>query len=315
MKFKTPIILCALVFSGCFTDTTTAGRTNNNSTGETNNSTGKTNNKTTTNNKTATNNNGLTSVTSSSTGGAIACTADAECAGLTCLKDAEDPTKNVCGECLTSDACPSLSASKCGDDNLCGACGVDADCAQFEETPGCDDGICRECTKDAHCDGTACDLSTNTCSDQVLGDVDQCEACVSDSACRLGSHCIVLSYKGQRNGQFCLLEKKNAPNGMCPEPKYSQAISRVSVSGYPASEHCGIKESVTTCKAVASPRTFECELQDLSYLCIADSEGGACYVAPLNPNTGIAQPSCGYACDNDNQCDGECRDGACRLQI
>ena len=67
---------------------------------------------------------------------------------------------------------------------------------------------------------------------------------------------------------------------------------KVSVSGYPASEHCGIKETVTTCKAISAGGTYECERQDLKYLCVADAEGGACYTGPLDQNTGIAEQSC-----------------------
>ncbi len=300
-NLKSMFIVLVLILAGCLTDTTRVNRATNNST-------------TTTGSNNASNNNSNNGSTALTTSGStqvptIVCKGDGDCNGSTCLMDLTDATRNRCGECLTSAQCPMLNASKCDADNLCVSCGGDSDCAHLTDTPGCDAGICRECTKDDHCDGTACDLSTNTCSDQVLGEGDQCEPCLSDAVCKPGSHCIVLSYKGQRNGQFCLIEKKSAPNERCPSREFSQSISRVSVSGHPASVHCGINESITTCSAIRSTGNRECYTQDNIYLCIADEEGGRCHKSTINPWT------CSFACDSEHQCWSgyKCLDGVCGL--
>ncbi len=170
---KSILILSVLMLVGCLTDTTRVYRSTNN--GTTNNgsnnashtsSTAASNNNSNQGANNSSNNTSTATSTGTTQGPTIVCTEDKDCNGTTCLIDAADATKNICGECRTSSECSGLNASKCDADNLCIACVEDLDCAHLKGTPGCDNGQCHECTKEEHCDGYACNLADHVCTDQ-----------------------------------------------------------------------------------------------------------------------------------------------------
>ncbi len=254
----------------------------------------------------------------------VECTSDAHCSGNTpACNDAEecvectdnahctaaeaplcDTASEQCAQCLEDTDCTEVAATVC-DGGTCTGCTQDDDCAHLMDTPVCevDSGTCVEChpsEDDRASDTDAC--GTGVCNPQTLqcdatltqNTKNNCSPCIADAECAEGRNCIPLEYSGGSEpvalGGFCM---QVFPG--CTAPYEAGAINRVSLSGVPAADYCGLAEEFTTCAA------------------IKDLEGGKLCSTPADCGTehsearcesvnGSADLKCTYSCTLSNQC-------------
>ena len=211
-----------------------------------------------------------------------------------------------CIECQTHSDCTDPDRSRCYE-GRCQGCAISEDCAHKEETPVCDrdTGSCIQCSveESAACQGNSCDPATNECTDTPLRSRDFCESCVADQECRDTQRCVPMNFAGQsRPDGYCLYKESLRD---CERP-HAIHIDRESLSGYPQTRYCGIREEKTTCEAYL----------DYFFPCGSDSECGA-----SNLDDGectwfsgdVGAYKCTYSCSDHDDCDvdSNCRAGRC----
>ena len=146
----------------------------------------------------------------------VECRADEECGGATpaCID-------GVCVECASDENCTDPAASRCDTTtNTCAPCSEAGQCQHLGGTPACDTtrGQCVECTAEEHdsCGDRAChtlpDALQFTCSQQLAGNAETCEPCVSDAACGTGLGCVGETFAGADTGWYCLPRAEPEPD-------------------------------------------------------------------------------------------------------
>ena len=170
---------------------------------------------------------------------------DSECDGQVCKSETR-----TCVACLDNSSCTDVTLSMCSQKNECIECEVGMDaCGHLSATPRCNAGKCEAgCEQDSHCTGTdICDLTTNACTTKVAGEASQCEECVSDSHCEIGSHCVPSFYRGRFYGNYCLQLR---PGTGCTPPFVGLISDRESLGGEIGNTYCGVNEDEATCDVV-----------------------------------------------------------------
>jgi len=201
--------------------------------------------------------------------------------------------------CLSGDDCTEQAAARC-EAGACVPCQDSGDCASVPNLPVCEVGACVECAAgdEGACSGSeTCDLLQKSCSGAPAASLSTCEACTNDSQCQSGARCVPMDYQGAPHGYYCL--KLPAPT--CERP-YSVAINAPSLSGAPATDYCGIEESLSTCEAVlALVGGWYCTGTD--GMC-SPTEGGVevPVEGALCRQVGLGLDRCTYGCSVANQC-------------
>jgi hypothetical protein len=233
----------------------------------------------------------------------VECNASSDCnleKMLVCKTDAFE-----CVECNASSDCNDPAAAGCNTElNECEECQSEADCIGIEGRLVCDDGTCVECTpatEGVDCGETSCDPLTRECTETTVGSRETCETCVSDSECKeAGNRCVAMMYQGApfpdlRTG-FCL--KTFSEGDPCEQPYFVPLLGRVSLSGPPAANYCGIDEEAVTCPAVlALLNNVECPTGEDDKC----PTGGLC----RDFAGGLAEDRCTYSCGLPAQCPAE----------
>ena len=221
-----------------------------------------------------------------------------------------------CVACTSNDHCTDPEASRCVD-NECVPCSESSDCDHVMDEvtalPICagtgDDARCVQCTEATEaidCGSFACDGLTGRCTlDQRLQT--NCGACDEDTDCQLPLRCVPMNYMGTpRAGGYCLRPRAAAPE--C-EIAYTTILEdRVSLSGRPADDNCGINEANTTCEAVRA----------YGQNCGAGGDPAPCNGFGASRcgslSMGALVNRCTYACSFPFQCVGEapCVSGQCQ---
>src|SRR5690606_33785613 len=144
------------------------------------------------------------------------CVACSESEPGACSDEQVCSEQHTCVECFDNGHCTEPDASSCDlETNTCTGCEDNESCSHLEDTAVCDteSKSCVECTIEneaEQCDLTACNPATFTCTKTTRGSSKACEACVADSECRTGYHCVPLTYQGENDatpqdrGGYCL---------------------------------------------------------------------------------------------------------------
>ena len=200
-----------------------------------------------------------------------------------------------CIECQSDSDCGDRDRSRCYE-GQCQACVLSEDCAHHDEAPVCDrdTGTCIQCTveESGACDGNSCDPATNECTDTQLRSLSVCDRCVADEECRTSQRCVPMFFAGQaRPDGYCLYREEVRD---CQQP-YPMHVDRVSLSGYPETRYCSVREEKLTCEA----------LDDYTDRCDEDHECGAANLDDglcMSISEGTTQTRCTHACTTSNDC-------------
>jgi hypothetical protein len=201
------------------------------------------------------------------------------------------------------------NAARC-DQNLCVPCTEDGQCDGIgglgPAGNACFEGECVDCTPETEGDtcepNRTCDPATRECTNILVGALDICEECVADNQCGNNGQpseahrCVPMFYETPDNrfpnadAGFCL----KSTQGGCVQPYSVTLTNRESLSGEPADDYCGIRETLATCPAVnALVDGLQCPSGD-PLQCPQPS--GLC------EQVGDLQNRCTYLCGTAQQC-------------
>ena len=241
----------------------------------------------------------------------VQCTADedAYCTDQDLLCDVGTSS---CIACFGDTDCTDPAAARC-DTGMCVPCTENGQCDDVDGLPGIlnacnEEGVCVDCTPESEaetCTGfRACNPATNECTDVLVGSLDVCEECVSDSQCGDGGaaseahRCVPMFYVNPDdrfpNDQtgFCL----KSTDGGCVRPYSVTLFDRASLSDLAGgADYCGVDEEIVTCPAVRA------------LLADAECPGGSddeCPVGGICRDVGSLQNRCTYLCGLPAQCPG-----------
>lgn len=169
--------------------------------------------------------------------------------------------------CVETDAQVDADGGDTGDASDDGADATPPPCGGCSgETPICEPASerCVECLLDADCGGTACDVVSGRCTNEVLGSLTTCRSCRRTSECEAGHYCVqqfVLA--GQYVGNYCM------PVAM-RQNLYRSPVSAISVEGEMVQVHSFAATS-TSCPAIDShlqrtscPTVLSCGAPDVN---------------------------------------------------
>jgi hypothetical protein len=202
-------------------------------------------------------------------------------------------------DCINHADCTDGAAAQC-DGGSCVPCGESTHCEGVVGAGVCSAGSCVECLlgeEEACVGGKTCDLLASACVDVAPTSLGNCDACTNDVQCAGGHRCIAMDFESQPHGFYCLEEAMPT----CNQP-FISSINKVSISGAPAVNYCGIVEGLATCEAVtALLEDWRCSGTD--GMCSPDG------VLPEQPvpgaicrQVGALADRCSYACSGTQEC-------------
>ncbi len=204
-----------------------------------------------------------------------------------------------CLECETHDDCTDPGRSRCYE-GRCQGCATSEDCAHNEDTPVCDRdaGVCIQCTveESGACSGNSCNPATNECTDTPLRSLSFCDRCVADEECLSTQRCVPMKFAGQdRPDGYCLYRESLRD---CESP-FPIHLQRASLSGFPPTRYCGIREEKLTCEALDDyfdrcDSHAECGAPDL--------DDGKCIAFYNESDDNASSYRCTHDCTDDHDC-------------
>lgn len=152
-----------------------------------------------------------------------------------------------CVECLSAGDCP--ATDPVCENNACGPCRNDGDCTSKTGLPVCFEGECVACTEEKRdaCNGRTCSPATHTCTTNLAGSIDECEVCLADADCALGSVCVPMFFNGAMRPNHYCLPVRDAQNP-CYKG-YQTPESKTTINGKGPLVVCSINEPIATCEA------------------------------------------------------------------